>query len=133
MSVSPIIFLVVFAIIIFFGTYYLTQDKQSSVGNWLTVSFYNIGSKAKIYSTLLFSFIFSAFFVFLAIKKVNVVSVSITLIMTGLSYLLFSSARGDGVMLSVPSVGYPTPPHTGLDGVSLQNMYPNRVNYPDYS
>jgi len=129
MGISPIIYLIIFSIIIFFGTYYLTLDKQSSVGNWFTVSFYNIGSKVNIYSTIFMSLLFSAIIVYLASGKVNVVSISVILILTGLSYLIFSNAKGDGVMLSVPSVGYPSAPHNGLDGVSLQNMYPNMINY----
>lgn len=130
MSVSPIIYLIVFAIIIFFGSYYLTYDKQGNIGNWFTSSFYNIGSKSYIYSTIIISLLFSAIIVYLATGKVNGMSISVILILTGLSYLIFSNAKGDGVMLSVPSVGYPRPPHTGLDGVSLQNMYPNHINYP---
>jgi hypothetical protein len=88
-----------------------------------------VESKLSIYSTVIISIICAIVVVFVATKKFTIVSGLITILIAGLFYLLFSATRGTGMENSLPTVGYPIPPHLGLGSVSLQNHYPNQVGY----
>jgi hypothetical protein len=88
-----------------------------------------VESKLSIYSTVIISIIVAIVVVFVATKKFTVASGVITILIAGLLYLLASATRGTGMENSLPTVGYPVPPHLGLGGVSLQNHYPNKVGY----
>lgn len=132
-SNSPInatstISLVVFIIVIIAATYYLTSRKNS-VGTWLSNMVDSTESTLSIYSTLILSIISAVVLVFMATRKFTPMSGAVIAIVSGLIYLLVSSARGTGLNMSVPSVTYPVPPHLGLGAVSLENRYPNVVGY----
>lgn len=100
-----------------------------SNGNWFNNLIYSTGSKLSMYSTVIFSLLFSIIIVSVATRKFTAMSGSVILIITGLIYLLLSSAKGSGLNISVPSVGYPLPPRLGLGAVSLENRFPNPVGY----
>lgn len=87
-----------------------------------------VGSQISLYFTLIISLIVSMILVFVATKKFTIASGLITILITGLLYLIASTTRGVGMENSLPSVGYPVPPHF-TQGVSLQNYYPNKVGY----
>ena len=96
---------------------------------FISNSFDIIGSKISLYSTLIISIIVSIVVVFVATKKFTISSGLITVLIAALIYLIASTARGSGMEDSLPSVGYPVAPRLGLDGISLQNYYPNKVGY----
>ena len=87
-----------------------------------------IGLKIYFYFTAILSIILATAIVFFVTRKFTIASGIITLLIAGLLYLLISATRGAGMENSLPSVGYPVPPHF-LQGVSLQNYYPNKVGY----
>ncbi len=84
-------------------------------------------STISLHSMAILSVIFAVVLVFIATKKFTIASGVITILVAGIIYLLSSSARGQNLEGSLPSVTYPVPPHLGLDGVNLSNLYPNRV------
>lgn len=88
-----------------------------------------VESKLSLYSTAIISIIVAVVVVFVATKKFTVASGVITILIAGLLYLLASASRGSGMENSLPTVGYPIPPHFSLGAVSLQNHYPNKVGY----
>ena len=128
-TITPIITFIVFVILIAFFTYYLTSHSSNGVGNWFNNIIGSAESTLSLYSMAIMSIIFAVVIVFIATRKFTVASGAVTVILTGLFYLLASSARGSGINISVPSVGYPVPPHLGLGAVSLENHYPNKVGY----
>ena len=87
-------------------------------------------STLSLYSTFLFSFMFALLTVFAITRKLNGISIAVTLIITGIVFLLASSATGQNLEGSLPSTTYPVPPHLGLGDVSLQNWYPSTI--PSY-
>jgi len=87
-----------------------------------------VESKLSLYSTAIISIIVAVVVVFFATKKFTVASGVITILIAGLLYLLASASRGSGMENSLPTVGYPIPPHF-TQGISLQNYYPNKVGY----
>ena len=97
--------------------------------NWLNNTFTKAELLVFKYVTVITSLVLSVVLVFMATGKFTILSGIVTVIITGLIYLLLSSARGQNLEGSLPSVGYPIPPHLGLDGVSLGNIYPSKVGY----
>ena len=97
--------------------------------NWLNNTFTKAELLVFKYVTVITSLVLSVVLVFIATGKFTILSGIVTVIITGLIYLLLSSARGQNLEGSLPSVGYPIPPHLGLDGVSLENIYPSKVGY----
>ena len=81
-------------------------------------------SYVSLYSSILVSLIIGLFLAFVANKNFNIITFFVGVILAFLIYILLSSARSDNLIGSVPSVGYPVPPHLGLGGVSLQNQFP---------
>ena len=96
---------------------------------WLNNTFTRAESTVSVYSTAILSLIFAVVLVFVATRKFTIASGAITIMVAVIFYILASSARGQNLEGSLPSVGYPVPPHLGHDGVSLQNMYPSLVGY----
>ena len=88
-----------------------------------------VESKLSLYSMVIISIIVAIVVVFIATKKFTIASGLITILIAGLIYLIASTTRVSGIEDSLPSVGYPVPPHLGLGAVSLQNHYPNKVGY----
>jgi hypothetical protein len=99
------------------------------MSNKLNDSFTRLVSYIYIYSSILLSIIFSVILVFVATKKITVQSSIITVLISIIFYVLLSSARGQNLEGSLPSVGYPVSPHLGLDGVSVPNLYPSKIGY----
>ena len=96
---------------------------------WLSDTLDRAESTLSIYSSLLLSIIFAVILVFLATREFNLTSAIVTVLLAGLIFLLMTATSGDNVAGSLPSVTYPNPPHLGLDGVSLPNMYPTQVRH----
>ena len=90
------------------------------------------GSTLSLYSTFILSFFFALLLVFLATRRFDIATGAVTLIVTGLTFLLASSATGQNLEGSLPSTTYPVPPHLGLGDVTLQNHYPSKVGYGMY-
>ena len=82
-----------------------------------------------VYSTLILSILFSIVIVFIATRKFNLMTGAIISVIALLTYIISSSARGQNLESSLPSVTYPIPPHLGLDGNSLVNTYPSPIGY----
>lgn len=120
---------IIFAFIISLITYYLTTGKGFQVGNWFTSLRYNTGYMVYTHLSIIISFILATSFVLLVNKQLSTMSYVVISILTFLIYLIYSSARSSGLNLSISPVTYPTPPHLGLDGVSLENIYPNKIGY----
>ena len=107
------------------------------MSNIITNTLNVIGSTLSLYSITILSVIFAVVLVFIATGKFTIASGVITLVIAGLIYLLASSARGQNLEGSLPSVTYPNPPHLGLDGINLQNRFPhdlrkNKLWQPPY-
>lgn len=83
-------------------------------------------STISLHSMAILSVIFAATLVFIATRKFTIASGVITILVAGIIYLLSSSARGQNLEGSLPSVTYPVR-NLGKDGVSLANMYPNHI------
>ncbi len=85
-----------------------------------------IGSNLSLYSIAILSIIFAVILVFIATGKFTISSGVITIVVAGLIYILTSSARGQNLEGSLPSVTYPVR-NLGKDGISLPNLYPSRI------
>jgi len=120
---------VIIAVLLLMIISYLTSDKYGISSTWFRNTLESAESTVSLYSTIILSIIFAVVLVFVATKKFTPASGAVTILIAGLVYLLASSARGSGINISVPSVGYPVPPHLGLGDVNLQNHYPNLVGY----
>ncbi len=94
---------------------------------WLSEALDKAESTLSIYSTALLSIIFAIVLVFMVSHEFNFTGVIMTILISGLVFLLATSTYGDNLGGSVPSTTYPGPPHLGLGGVSLQNWYPFTV------
>ena len=99
------------------------------MATWLNNTFTRAESTISLYSTAILSLIFATVLVFVATRKFTIASGAITIVMAIIFYILASSARGQNLEGSLPVVSFPIPPHLGLNGVSLQNLYPNRIGY----
>ncbi len=99
------------------------------MSNLINDAFTRLGSTIFVYSSIILSILIAIILVFMATKKITVQSSIITVLMAIIFYVLLSSARGQNLEGSLPSVGYPVSPHLGLDGVSIQNLYPNKIGY----
>jgi TctA family transporter len=99
------------------------------MSNILNNTFIRLSSTVYIYSSIILSILFSIFLVYISTKKITVQSSIIAIILAIIFYILLSSARGQNLEGSLPSVGYPIAPHLGLDGVSIQNLYPSKIGY----
>jgi hypothetical protein len=75
----------------------------------------------KSLSTIFLSFILALIIIIPIYRKVNIISISLLIILTLILYLIFSSITNENLSNEMPSYLYPTLPHTGLDGISLQN------------
>ena len=126
-SLEPTLVFIVFAIAIAMLTYYLTSGKYGVNTSWIGNVLDSAESTVSLYSMVILSIIFSVVLVFVATKKFTIASAVVTVLIAALVYLLASSARGSGINISVPSVGYPVPPNLGKDGIN--NYYPNLVDY----
>ena len=80
-------------------------------------------NQVRLYYLVFLSMIFGFLLVFISSRKINPVSMIVMLIISLIFYIVMSNSRGSGLEMSVPSVGYPVPPHLGLDGVSIENQY----------
>lgn len=94
---------------------------------WLSESLDKAESTWATYSTVLLALIFAVILVFIAGGSLNLTAVLVTILITGLLFLLATSTYGDDVGGSLPSTTYPLPPHLGLGGNKLQIWYPNAV------
>ena len=128
MTVATVSFVIV-ALLIAFATYYLTYRSSNGVGSWFSNLVDSTESTLSLYSISILSLITAVVLVFVATRKFTPASGAAIAIITGLIYLLASSARSSGINMSVPSVTYPVGPHLGLGAVSLENRYPNEVGY----
>lgn len=99
------------------------------MSNFLTNTFTKVGLTLSLYSKAILSLILAVVLVFVATKKFTILSGAITIVIAIIFYILASSARGQNLEGSLPSVGMPLPPRHGHDGVSLQNLYPSRIGY----
>lgn len=129
-SENPTMGFVIFAILIAGLTFYMSSNSDSVNKGFLSNFLNSVETEYNIYSTIIYSLVFSTLLVFMATKKFNFLTFIITLLIATLLYILMSSSRGTGLNISVPSVtrGGP-PPHLGRDGVSMENIYPNNVGY----
>lgn len=125
----PTMMFIVLAVLIVFITYYLTTESSNVNSNWFSNIIGSAESTLSLYSTAILSVIFSVIIVFIATRKFTIASGAVIVIISGLFYLLMSSARGSGLNISVPSVTYPVGPHLGLGGVSIENRYPSHIGY----
>lgn len=128
-SLTPTISFIILALLIAFATYYLTSRSSNGIGSWFGNLVDSTESTLSLYSMSILSLIAAVVLVFIATRKFTAAAGAVIAIITGLIYLLASSARGSGINISVPSTTYPVPPHLGLGAVSLENRYPNRVGY----
>lgn len=95
---------------------------------WLSDTLDRAESTLSVYSSLIFSFILAVILVFVATGEFNWTSMFVTILISGLLFLLMTATTGDNVAGSLPRTTYPVPPHLGLDGISLPNWYPNKVH-----
>jgi c-di-AMP phosphodiesterase-like protein len=75
-----------------------------------------------------FKYIFISFIIAILIvipifnkTQINMVSVVSTLLLTGIIYIIIMSMSNENLSNEMPSYLYPSLPHTGLDGISLNN------------
>jgi hypothetical protein len=54
-------------------------------------------------------------------SKINSVTIISTLLLTGIIYIIIMSMSNDNLSNELPKHLYPSLPHTGLDGISLNN------------
>ena len=99
------------------------------MSNILNDTFIRLGSTLSLYSSIILSILFSIILVYISTKKITVQSSIIAIILATIFYILLSSARGQNLEGSLPSVGYPMTPHLGLDGVTIPNLYPSKIGY----
>ena len=99
------------------------------MATWLNNTFTRAESTVSVYSTAILSLIFAVVLVFVATRKFTIASGAITIMVAVIFYILASSARGQNLEGSLPSVGYPMAPHLGLDGVTIPNLYPSKIGY----
>lgn len=90
---------------------------------WLHNTLDKAETELSIYSTLIFSVVFSVIFVFLATKTIDITSGLIIVVIAGLIFILMTSTVGDNIEGSLPTTTYPNPPHLGLDGISVTNRF----------
>jgi hypothetical protein len=126
---GSILAFVLFAIAFLILINYLSSGKYGIGTTWIRDTLDIAESELSLYSMVILSIIFAVVLVFIATRKFTPASGAVTVLIAGLFYLLASSARGSGINISVPSVGYPISPHFGLGAVSLENRFPNRVGY----
>lgn len=129
-SENPTMGFVIFAVLISCLTFYMSSDSSNVNKGFLSNFLNSVETEYNIYSTIIYSLVFATLLVFMATKKLNFLTFVITILIATLLYILISSARGTGLNISVPSVtrGGP-PPHLGRDGVSMENIYPNKIGY----
>jgi uncharacterized membrane protein YjgN (DUF898 family) len=96
---------------------------------WLSDTLDRAESAISVYSSLILSVIFAVILVFISTREFNVTSAIVTLLLSGLIFLLITSTRGDNLAGSLPTTTYPIPPHLGLDGVNIQNRFPYRQRH----
>ncbi len=71
-------------------------------------------------SYIILSLLSGVFLVFLATRKLDLVSLLVSLIVAGIIFLFLSEATGQNLKGSLPKATYPPPPHLGLGDVSLE-------------
>ena len=86
------------------------------------------GSLLSLYSTAILSIMFSTLLVFMATKRFTLATGGVTVLISGIVFLLASNATGQNLSGSLPFSTYPIPPHLGLGDVSLENHYPSRIS-----
>jgi|SaaInlStandDraft_1057018.scaffolds.fasta_scaffold04032_5 hypothetical protein len=127
---NPTIGFVIFAVLIAFLTFYMSSGSSVVNKGFLSNFLNSVETEYSIYSTLIYSILAAIVLVFVATKKFNMLTGVITVLVASLIYILMTSARGTGLNISIPSVADAgPPPHLGRDGVSMANMYPNKVGY----
>lgn len=126
---GSILAFVIFALLFLILINYLSSGKYGIGTTWIRDTLDIAESEISLYSMAILSIIFAVVLVFIATRKFTVASGAVTVLIAGLFYLLASSARGSGINISVPTVGYPVGPNLGLDGVNKQNHYPNLIGY----
>lgn len=72
------------------------------------------------FKRLVLSLVVATVMVTVARQKLDWVFFGLLAITTTMLFIIFSSATGSGLGLSMPFATYPPPPHLGLDGVSLE-------------
>ena len=127
---NPTMVFVIFAILVAVLTFYMTSGSSAVHKGFLSNFLNTAETEYSIYSTLIYSVVLAFILVFVATKKFNMLSGVVTILVATLIYILMSSSRGTGLNISLPSVttGGP-PPHLGRDGVSMENIYPNKIRY----
>ena len=53
--------------------------------------------------------------------QINIVTILSTLLLTGIIYIIIMSMSNENLSNELPKYLYPSLPHTGLDGISLNN------------
>lgn len=102
---------------------------ESKLTNVVEAPFNYAATYISLYSVLIISLLLGFFLAFLANRNFRIITILVSLVLAFIIYLLLSSARGSNIVGSVPSVGYPIPPHLGLGAVSIENRYPSKVGY----
>jgi hypothetical protein len=127
---NPTMVFVIFAILVAVLTFYMTSGSSAVHKGFLSNFLNTAETEYSIYSTLIYSVVIATILVFVATRKFNFLAGVVTVLIATLIYILMSSSRGTGLNISLPSVttGGP-PPHLGRDGVSMENIYPNKVGY----
>lgn len=74
------------------------------------------------YYTIITSMIVAGIFIYFVRNHYdNIVLTMAYIILTVIIYILIRSTTGSDMAQSLPYATYPTPPHLGLDGVSVDN------------
>jgi len=102
---------------------------QNNLTSIIEAPFNYVTTYISLYSVIIISLISGIFLAFLANRNFKIITIIISVVLAFIIYLLLSNARGSNIVGSVPSVGYPIPPHLGLGAVSIENRYPSKVGY----
>jgi MFS superfamily sulfate permease-like transporter len=94
---------------------------------WFSDLFDRAESTFSVYMSVLICLMLAIIFVYVATKKLHLMSIPAILILTFLFWIINTNTYGDNLHGALPSVSYPNPPHLGLDGISINNrvLVPN--------